>query len=81
MNDQYQALVYILSPDGAAETPLHPLGATAEEVRDHVRIFLDRDLPLQVRQEGQQGYTELPNKAAVDQFLAEQLVIERALQH
>lgn len=80
MNDQYQALVYILMPDGETETPVHPLGPTADDVRENLRIFLDRDLPLQVRQEGQQGYTELANKAAVDHFLDELLVIERAVQ-
>ena len=80
MNDQWQALVYILAPDGEAETPVHPLGATEDDVREHLRIFLDRDLPLQIRQEGQQGYTELANKAAVDHFLAELLIIQRAAQ-
>ena len=77
MNDQWQALIYILSLESEIETPLHPLGPTQDDVRENLRIFSDRDVPCKVRQEGQQAYTELPNKAAVDRFLQEQLTIER----
>lgn len=75
MSDQWQARIYVLESD-AMEAPVEAFGPTQDVVRENIKIYLDHFLPCQVRQDGQEGYTEISESAAVDRFVQEQLTIE-----
>ncbi len=77
MNDQWHALIFVSSPDGEVESPVHSHGPTPDDVRTNLRILLGRGAPCRVRQDGELGYTELRGTADVDRFVQEQLTIER----
>lgn len=79
MNDEWQARIYVLEDDDS-EARLQSFGPTQDVVRENLRLYLEQSMPCQVRLDGQEGYTELRDSAAVDRFVQEQLAIERAPQ-